>query len=623
MVSIEVPTAYATEKEEKNEPIDVEYRGLTYRIASKNESLGWFHILRNLNGSCRSGRLQALMGPSGGGKTSFLDLLAGNVYGGRVEGQIFVNGVETRLKSMRKLSCYVMQHPILLSSATVREALMTSALLRLSKTITRIQKEHLVTDLMEELGLTECADVLVGSEKDDIKGISGGQIRRLAIGIELVTRPRLILLDEPTSGLDSEIALTVMLTLKSLAQNGRTVVCSIHQPNSDMVDTFDDFHLLSHGLTVYAGPWENVVPFFDRVGFPVPTYKNPTDYFMSLLKEKDIDNTIALRFEAEQRLAETENRIIPTTSAVISQGNEKNNGPTPSDVPWWSQAAILWIRFFRTWMRNPILFWSEFSQYVLVGIFIGLMYLDVGNDLNFGTNDRLASQFFVLAAMVFVPAFGAVTLWDDERKLVKVETNRKSYSLAAYFLAKTGTTWPMEIAQCFVCSLVVYWMIGYQNGAGKFLTFFIFLTMFQLISESIGILAAFLTSKSQYAIVGLSMGIIIIISFTGFIVRDIPIFFQWIQKVAYISYATAALAKSEFDGINFMHPNGTLIPGSILLRDEPFVDDALLEATREDIHVVTNDLSVGQNFGVLFAMLLGLRIICFIALTLSAKLRLL
>jgi len=620
MVSIEMPTAYATEKEEKNEPIDVEYRGLTYKVASKNASLGWFHVLRSLNGSCRSGRLQALMGPSGGGKTSFLDLLAGNVYGGKVEGQIFVNGVETRLKSMRKLSCYVMQHPILLSSATVKEALITSALLRLSKTITRIQKDHLVNDILEELGLTECANVLVGSEKDDIKGISGGQIRRLAIGIELVTRPRLILLDEPTSGLDSEIALTVMLTLKSLAQNGRTVVCSIHQPNSDIVDTFDDFHLLSHGKTVFAGPWENAVPFFDRIGFQVPTYKNPTDYFMSLLKEKDVDNTIALRFEAEQRLAETENRIRPTSSTLIAQG-DKNGGPTQSDVPWWSQTAILWIRFFRTWMRNPILFWSEFTQYVLVGIFIGLMYLNVGDDLNFGTNDRLASHFFVLAAMVFVPAFGAVTLWDNERKLVKVETNRKSYSLAAYFLAKTATTWPMEIAQCFVCSLVVYWMIGYQSGAGKFITFFVFLTMFQLISETIGILAAFLTTRSQYAIVSLSMGILVVISFTGFIVRDIPVFFKWIQKVAYISYATAALAKSEFDGIDFMHPNGTRIPGSLLLRDEPFLDDALLEATREDVNIVINNLSVGQNFGVLFAMLLGLRIICFIALKLAAKFR--
>lgn len=133
-------------------------------------------------------------------------------------------------------------------------------------------------------------------------------------------------------------------------------------------------------------------------------------------------------------------------------------------------------------MRNPILFWSEFTQYIFTGIFVGkdngaskavmsmteigfcvgLMYYNVGNGLNFGTSDRYASHFFILAAMIFIPAYAAVTLWDNERKLLKVETNRKSYRLFSYYLAKTATTWPMEIALCLVLCLVLYWMIG--NG---------------------------------------------------------------------------------------------------------------------------------------------------------------
>lgn len=142
-------------------------------------------------------------------------------------------------------------------------------------------------------------------------------------------------------------------------------------------------------------------------------------------------------------------------------------------VPWWYQTYVLWIRFLRTWMRNPILFWSEFAQYVFNGFLIGycflkiakhpslgLMYFQVNNDLNFGVVDRYASQFFVMAALIFVPAFAAVTLWDTERKLLKVETNRKAYSIFSYFLAKTATTWPMEIFLTMLMSLVVYWMIG-------------------------------------------------------------------------------------------------------------------------------------------------------------------
>ena len=134
----------------------------------------------------------------------------------------------------------------------------------------------------------------------------------------------------------------------------------------------------------------------------------------------------------------------------------------------------------------------------------GLMYFDLSDSLNFGATDRFSSQFFILAFMLFIPAYGAVTLWDNERKLVKVETNRKSYSIFSYFLAKTATTWPMEISQCLVMSLTVYWMIGtavlspqtqffrmmlvgYQSGADKFFVFFLIVVLFQLISESLGL----------------------------------------------------------------------------------------------------------------------------------------
>lgn len=104
-----------------------------------------------------------------------------------------------------------------------------------------------------------------------------------------------------------------------------------------------------------------------------------------------------------------------------------------------------------------------FSKTLVYGLFSGLMYYNVGDGLNFGTSDRYASHFFIMAALVFVPAYAAVTLWDNERKLLKVETNRKSYSILSYFLAKTGTTWPMEIFLSLVMCLIVYWMIGNQS----------------------------------------------------------------------------------------------------------------------------------------------------------------
>lgn len=193
--------------------------------------------------------------------------MAGNVYGGKVIGDLYVNNHKTTTKQLRTISCYVMQHPVLLSSATVKESLLTSALLRIPLNVPYRDKVELVDEIITELGLESCQDVLVGNEMEGIKGISGGEKRRLSVGIELVTRPMTIILDEPTSGLDSEIALSIMTSLKSLANKGRTVICSIHQPNSDIVETFDLFHLMAQGRTIYYGQWSNTVEFFNSCGY--------------------------------------------------------------------------------------------------------------------------------------------------------------------------------------------------------------------------------------------------------------------------------------------------------------------------------------------------------------------
>lgn len=131
--------------------------------------------------------------------------------------------------------------------------------------------------------------------------------------------------------------------------------------------------------------------------------------------------------------------------------------------------------------------------------------------------------------------------------------------------------------------------LGFQKGADKFFIFFIVVALFQLISETLGLISAFVTSKSQYAIILLSLSLLVVISFTGFFVRDVPVYFEWVKEIAYINFATAALVKSEFNGITFIHPNGTEIPGSMLFTKEPFTDDDLMEAQREDLRVLSNE----------------------------------
>ncbi|GMH37379.1 hypothetical protein BSKO_05252 [Bryopsis sp. KO-2023] len=596
--------------------VTVEYKNLRFKVNKRDGSD--IVILKGLSGVCRPGRLLSIMGPSGAGKTTLLDVLAGNIFGGTVEGTLIVNGSPTPPKEMKHLSCYVMQNPVLLSSATVRESLMTSTLLRLPLKIPNARKVALVNQILEELGLTECADVLIGNEVEAIKGISGGEKRRLAVGVELVTQPSVILLDEPTSGLDSEIALTIMKTLRNLAAKGRTVVCTIHQPNSDIVETFDDFALLANGKNMYFGAWKGAVDFFAGAGYKCPIYKNPTDYFMSVAKNNEAVAAIATAFSSVEQEQSSTGGFSDDGKGLVP-ALALSRGRKPTHVPGWFQTVILWQRFLLTWKRHPMLFGAEFTQYVFIGVFIGLMYLQVTDGLANGVFDRYAAQFFCLVAIVFTPAFSAATLWDNERLLIRVETARNAYQLGPYFVAKTLTTWPMEIFFCLLFSVVTYFMIGFQAGLGKFFTYFGVIVLFQLISESMGLLAAVSTPKAAYAVLLLSLIFLPLLSFTGFIVRDIPVYFDWIRKIAYINFATAALVLTEFKGATFTLGNGTrTISGDVLLGDEP-LDDSDAELVRATLRNFDNGLSVGMNMVVLLAMLVILRVMTYISLKISAK----
>lgn len=174
--------------------VDITFTDIKFSVQLK--SGGRLDILKGVSGRCQSGLVQAIMGSSGAGKTTLLDLLACNSMGGQASGQILVNGAPRRAATFQRLSCYVLQREVLLSSATVRESITTAALLKLPRRLAMKEKMARVDRVLQELGLVECQNTLIGDEILGIKGISGGQRRRVSIGIELVKDPRVIFLDE-------------------------------------------------------------------------------------------------------------------------------------------------------------------------------------------------------------------------------------------------------------------------------------------------------------------------------------------------------------------------------------------------------------------------------------------
>ncbi|CAJ1934010.1 unnamed protein product, partial [Sphenostylis stenocarpa] len=186
----------------------------------------------------------------------------------------------------------------MLGTLTVRETINYSAKLRLPSSMRKEEMNEIIEGTITEMGLEECADRLIGNWH--LRGISGGEKRRLSIALEILTRPSLLFLDEPTSGLDSASAYFVAQTLRNLAHDAKTVISSIHQPSSEVFALFDHLFLLSGGQTIYFGPAQKATEFFAKAGFPCPSRRNPSDHFLRCINS-DFD-AVTTTMMASQRL---------------------------------------------------------------------------------------------------------------------------------------------------------------------------------------------------------------------------------------------------------------------------------------------------------------------------------
>lgn len=259
-----------------HKPATLYFDEVAYTLSGKN-------ILSNIQGICHPGEVTAIMGASGAGKTTFLDILARKNKRGQVFGNFFVNGEKVSDVNYKNVVGFVDQEDTMLPTLTVHETILNSALLRLPRHMGRAAKEQRVHEVEKELGIHHIRDSLIGSEEGKGRGISGGEKRRVGIACELVTSPSILFLDEPTSGLDAYNAYNVVECLVTLAKTyKRTVIFTIHQPRSNIVALFDRLVLLAQGKTVYSGPFSQCQSYFDSIGYECPPGFNIADYLVDL-----------------------------------------------------------------------------------------------------------------------------------------------------------------------------------------------------------------------------------------------------------------------------------------------------------------------------------------------------
>ncbi|CAL8462005.1 g1536 [Coccomyxa elongata] len=237
-------------------------------------------ILFDITGCCKPGEVLALMGPSGSGKTSLLSIIGDRAQSHmKREGAITFNGAPSTKRLKRHIG-FVMQDDLLYESLTVWEVLYYAAMLRLPRTMSHEEKKERVRTVIRALGIWTCKDTIIGGFFR--KGISGGERKRVSIGHELLINPSVLLLDEPTSGLDSTTAMHVLEILRELAQGGRAIITTIHQPSSRLFQTLDKLLLLSQGHALYYGRAQLADEYFQRLGYQLPYRVNVADFILDL-----------------------------------------------------------------------------------------------------------------------------------------------------------------------------------------------------------------------------------------------------------------------------------------------------------------------------------------------------
>ncbi|KAJ8308058.1 hypothetical protein KUTeg_012932 [Tegillarca granosa] len=249
------------------------YKGACLRHKSNKK------ILRDITAQFKAGEITALLGNSGSGKTSLLDVLSCRTNGG-VSGKVYYNNQEISKKLIRQKAAYVMQADRLLSKLTVREILTYAAYLRLPGNNSKKDIKIKVQKVINDMGLNTVSDSRVGGLI--IRGISGGERRRVTIAIQLLQDPKILLLDEPTTGLDCHTARHLISKLVEIAKRGKIVILTIHQPRSDIFRLFDNVGILSLGEMIYFGMSKDLVPYFTTLGYPCPQYANPLDHYVDL-----------------------------------------------------------------------------------------------------------------------------------------------------------------------------------------------------------------------------------------------------------------------------------------------------------------------------------------------------
>ncbi|GAA0176549.1 ATP-binding cassette [Lithospermum erythrorhizon] len=543
-------------------------------------------ILQGVTGYARPGELLAVMGPSGSGKSTLLDALAGRLGSNtRQTGNLLINGCEQRLAY--GTLAYVMQDEALIATLSVKEALYYSASLQLPNSMTNSEKKQRAETVIKEMGLKQAMNTRVGGW--GVRGLSGGQKRRLSICIEILGHPKLLFLDEPTSGLDSAGSYYVMSSI-ACQKMERTVIATIHQPSAEIFNLFDNVCLLSSGRNVYFGSTREVNQFFASNGFPCPGLQNQSDHFLQTINA-DFDEDIELGLSQRRPTEEVTHLLIKGYNSSNEYQNvlthigdirKQKGAPLESRTRanFRTQCSILTRRSFLNMSRDYGYYWMRLAMQIMIAIALGSIYFDVG--YSYGSIQARGSMLMYVATFFTYMSIGGFPSFLEDMKVFKRERLNGHYGPSAFVISHTLSSIPYLLLTSTISGVIAYYLTGLQNGIVHFIYFTLIVFISSMIVESLQMLIASLVPNFL-------LGLIIVSGIQGMMMlgggffrlpNDLPKpFWKYpVYFIAFHKYAYQGLYKNEFIGLLFSdRPYGGShhhhkLNGTTILRDVWQVD---------------------------------------------------
>ncbi|XP_034826794.1 ATP-binding cassette subfamily G member 4 [Maniola hyperantus] len=518
------------------EPVDIQFSNVTYTV-SLGINKGTKQILHGVNGRLRPRKLIAIMGPSGAGKSTLLDVLSGYRTTG-VGGAIFINGRGRIMKRFKKMSCYIQQDDRLQGLLTVGENMELAADLKLPTKLDKYEKGEVIEDILTNLGLYEHMNTR-GAQ------LSGGQRKRLSIALELINNPLIMFLDEPTTGLDSSSCTQVVQLCRSLAHQGRTIVCTVHQPSASLFALFDHVYVLAAGNCLYQGTTRNLVPYLEQAGVPCPIYHNPADYIIELAcGEYGEDKIGLLSTKAENGRELTwldDPQSIPTMEELrklypLSVMKEQDKESGPEETSQSNQRSVLYRRGFLKAKRDPTMTHLRLIVNVVVGIMLGALFIDAGNE-----GSRVLENYNLLFAILMhhmmSPMMLTILTFPSEMSILLKEHFNRWYSLGSYYISITIVDLPISIVSCAIFSVIVYTMSAQPLDIARFSMFFAISLYTVLVAQSFGLMIGAVFNVVNGTFLGPTLSVPMMM-FAGFGVtlRDLPDYLYWGSYISYLRY---------------------------------------------------------------------------------------